>query len=1016
MQESVTKPVQRLTNHAIASVEFNGYLRYKPDHAWPTCPYRSTRRHQSVRLLATRYFNSTYDPELGAYMDRWVRIAVMGQRRTHSTHAKHAFNTSGSPYTVTDINGSKAVSHSRSRHNGSNNSNHTLEPFLASKVTNTPTPTSHSAACLSSSVASTLEPSTTTSTLSSRMERFRESLDRIAVKDYDLPAPFRSSLVDTDTKKPMLRKKERKHIDFIWNDYLTISNSSGTTALKLTRKDYAKLLKIVRCSITPHVAANRTLVLQQDMDQIGIIRTSKMTETIIQAHFCLGLIPEAMKLYQEMVERVGEMSRDHKKIIWTMVDSFAMNGLKIEGVAFLDSLPGIATSDEEQEFYYKLYQRLYNSKESLLQRFDNLSSNQSLRQCLTTIEYFVRYPSPPQLKTVAGTLDVFRKVKQREGLVWGFSKMAAGMLIKMGDTSMMTLLLKELLQESQLGEANRVLNLMLCHGLNPELDVIRRHLVCFEAENDTKQQDFKSILEQWEIISSLQTKRISEESISLSNTFAYLHMQDVRTIVDGYADVLARCIQENDISGAQKTANFLAAHRWNERLYSLNFRQLNSHMVCFGRSESFLDYLQIRYTLGGYSEPDLHTYRRLIYAACRRSDLFSALSLFKQLQSKHPSWELDTTVYNAIISAAGATGQMRVAEKTFACLIEDGLTPDHYSFHGLLNGYVGSGDLEAAIMIPQQMVKYKLSPNTKTFNLVMKAYMGARRDLPTMQKLFRVMQHSGKAVPPDLVTFNQLLDGYRRTRNVKQFDAFFDYYFGPQGSPSEDLSPTMSPASEIPETDSSWTDLSWTSPKSSFSMDESLHRHSRKKDESAVGLGSIKPEKTDDWTLLIQLKHSLRLRNVDAVTVWELWHTLLPRLSPGQKMIPDQDVKSGPVTAAKVGNEAKAGDTAKNITSPIKLLHDEMTTVSFKRWLGGVSMAASDDDYFRFRALLLFRSAFKSRGQIKGIHWVDRLVAKMYPTHPAARKVHFLNNRRKKKHSRVLGSHSKNNNTHRSRL
>ncbi|KAG0277358.1 hypothetical protein BGZ95_006078 [Linnemannia exigua] len=758
-------------------------------------------------------FRSTYDPELAACMERWIRTVMMGQRRPQSSLAKPAFSHSGPSYTF---------------------------------------------------------------------------LDRIPIQEHELPKPFRSSLYDASTRKPILSRAYRRAIDRIWNDYLTLMMTKRDgIAQHLTRRDYTKLMRIVRHSDGPQIASSRILALQRDMNQSGIPMNRKLMEMIAQAHLVLGSVSGSIRVYQEATELVGLRTAEHMRLVWTMVDGFAANGLEIEGIAFLDDLPALATSAEERNYYYTLYQRLSSSTEGLLRSFGSSATSFCSLRSITSMEQLLRYSLPPRLNSVAGTLSIFRKDDQRQGLVRGFSQMMAGLLIKMGDTEVMTLLLQSLLQERQLHEANRVLELMLRHGLMPELGDIRRYLVCSEVKNELDRKDLESVLEQWDAISTLRTKYFSDTSTSLGSESEFLHMEAIRTIIEGYSDILAHCIREDDLPGALRTAKFMAARNWSRASVKIDFRRLNSQMVNFGRSEAYLDYLRVRYILGGPSEPDLHTYRRLIYAACRRSDLYSALTLFKQVRTKHPSWTLDTTLYNAIISTAGATGHIRVAEKTFACILEDGLAPDYYSFHGLLNGYGHSGDLEAAVLIPQQMVKHKLCPNTKTFNLIMKAYLGTRGDMTTSRKLFQVMQRSGKAVPPDLVTFNQLLEGYRRAGNLSWFDEYFDRYFGHQetsGMTSSPVSCSTSGSEAAAPTDAKHTTPEpHTAPSVRATSNPSL-QSKQKKGTSRATWENVKPEKTDDKTLLIQLKHSLLLTTVDVATVWELWHALLPRLAPSSAL------------------------------------------------------------------------------------------------------------------------------------
>ncbi|KAK3820116.1 MAG: hypothetical protein J3Q66DRAFT_336251 [Benniella sp.] len=424
-------------------------------------------------------------------------------------------------------------------------------------------------------------------------------------------------------------------------------------------------------------------------------------------------------------------------------------------------------------------------------------------------------------------------------------------------------------------------------------------------------------------------------------------------------------------------------------------------MVNHGQSSSYKTFLEVGYTLGGAVTFDLHTYRRLIYAACRRSDLFSALTLFQQVRTRHPDWTLDATFYNAVISTAGATGKLRVAERIFERLLEDGVQPDHYSFHGLLNAYAKKKDLEAALKIPEKMLKCNLHPTTRTFNLVLKAYIMARKDITTGRKLFRVMHLSGQAVPPDLVTFNQLLEGYRRVGNMVWFDTFFDQYFG------------VVKADEAQSADHGELELKDPIDRES----DSLARERVKTEE----MGIVQPKKSDNRTLLIQLRYSLGLPSVDLQTVQELWGMVEPKILPNSvpsssasiaqpeksnsdsgspsAMLSNKDGSEYSSVAPSDNDNANDGDIQLDSTQS-KIARDALppTHVPFERWLGFAIVPTTDTDYFRFMTMTSFRFAFRSRGDVAGVKKMDQLLAEHFPEHPLGE---AIRQRRMVKYNRI---------------
>ncbi|KAG0252574.1 hypothetical protein BG011_006910 [Mortierella polycephala] len=781
---------------------------------------------------------------------------------------------------------------------------------------------------------STLSASTTLGILD-----FRQSLDRIPIDDHELPVQFRPLSKIRGKRKKMLSKADRETVEKIWSDYLILSTSRQDAKDQFTRREYARLMYIIRHSSNPEKAARRILVLQRDFNKDGIIATRKMKEVVAQAHIILGSIPESIRIYHEVVGVVGPGSLEHRMTLWTMVDGFAANRLENKGIAFLDGLPSYIFPEKALDFH-PFYQRLLSP---YVKNKENCLGSEQSREA---IRQFVTQPFLPGVRDLVRTLKVVELDPDRINLVHKFSKTVSGLLIRIGNVETLTLLMQCLLRLSHVQEAVRVLDMTLDHGMKPELDRIRLYLL-HSLDTSEDRDRCADVIQQWDTLACQRTslpdnadRHIRHQSGLVKPGLHCQSMQDPMS--KKYSKLVIKCIKDNEISAALDVAKYMSVRGWN--ISGIDFKQLNSHMVNHGQSESYADYLQVRYTLGSSSEPDLHTFRRLVYAACRRSDLFSALTLFKLVRTQHPEWTLDTTFYNSIISAAAATGHIKVAERTFVCLLEDGVKPDIVSFHGLLNAYGNVKDLEAALLIPEKMVKHKLSPTTKTFNLVMKAYVGTRLDLATSRKLFQAMQHSGEAVPPDLTTFNQLLEGYHRTGNQTWFNDYFDRYFDQRDS--TETSPAIAT-----DTTGDANDVSTT-------------RKSQAKNAFK------RPEKTDDKTLLVQLKQSLLLSNIDLSIVWELWHAI--------------EHKFGPVFST----DSSDTDAAKRFVINYHLESEVPDThVPFKKQLGQAWMPATDGDRFRLKTLNLFRSAFRARGDTNGVKRMDKVLTDLFPDHPQSQAI-----------------------------
>ncbi|KAF9576659.1 hypothetical protein EC968_007007 [Mortierella alpina] len=946
-RSTTLRPGSRLKSHPMCHCirqHFHYHHHYHHHH-----PNRSHCTTPAKRI------RSTYDPELAACMDRWIRITFTGQRRMQSSLVKPMPTLSTATYNVVDTANSMAV-------------DDTYIPLRTLQQYDDPARPGEAASESTRIIKSDEGP---TPSANQKVVALRKSLSHIPIEGYDPALPFTSLSQPGWKRKPMFSKAERKAVDRVWHQYLKLVR--GGHGGDLSKQDYTTLMCTVRHSWDPREGAARILTLHEHINKAGVVTTRKMAEMGIQAHIILGSMSEAVQLFHEIGRIAGKGSVEQRRVLEVMLDGLNTNQMELDGIAFLDSFPTCSAAGFKPPLNFQhLYQRL------LSDQLRSLGGMDASLKATAAIKRFLQSPIPPRLLDVRRVLWILESDSDTSRLVYDFSRRFSGLLVKTADAKTITPLLQSILSTGHVQEAVRLLDLMLAHGLEPDLEEVRLYLMHNLAKSTVDMEEKKGVIAQWDLMAP-QRIRQSRETSGLIRDVEHAELDP--DITSQYVRLVSKCIKKDDISGALNVASYICMRGWSTS--ELDFKQLNSHMVNYGRSNAFVDYLDVRYTLGGVSNPDLHTFRRLVYAACRRSDLYSALSLFKLLRVRHTEWYVDASIYNAIISTAGATGHIRVAERTFRCLLEDGVQPDRSTFHGLLNGYTNAKDLEAAVLIPEQMVKHKLTPTTRTFNLVMKAYLGTRCDLATARKLFRVMQLSGhSAVPPDLVTFNQLLEGHRRVGNTQWFDAYFDRFFGqtPQSSapPQSSSSASSSLSTPVVNSRAVTADGSDDLPSEQAEQDicDAVTSQSKKASRRAKAM-PVRPESSDDKTLLVQLKHSLLLPNIDLPTIWELWRAIEPKF-----------VEPQPIDATA---RAIASDTVRN-TAPnlIRFAEDpprSTTHVPFKKRMGDLSLPATDSEHFRFTTLTLFRAAFRSRGDVSGVKQMDRILSDLFPNHPMGQAV-----------------------------
>lgn len=929
----------------------------------------ATRRHHYKSLSTKRSCNPGYDPELAACMDRWIRVVFPSQRRMQSTLVKPDLGATTSGFSIADISSSSAETPSK----GSE------ETLIHQQQPSQPP-------CSNLDDPPDIPERRLTYGAQKRFARFYEAMDRIPIEGHELPPSFRVFMEGHVEAKPILSETDREAINKLWRIYWKLWRDD------LSRQEYERLMDILRYCTFSEEGAKRILTVQRHMRSKGVKLSSRMYEMVLQAHIILGTVQESIPTYLEATVLFREGSEEHRRMLWTIVDTFAGNRRMEEGITFLDQLPIVRLDEDSLPFSeHSLYRRLFSS---------STLSYPPPHKPLGAIQQFIKLPWIPQHADMLRLLNLLETHSEGKGSIQVFSKSCAGMLIKLGNVESVMWLVRSLVLSRHLEEAARVMDLSLWHGLDLDVDLIRLHILeSLDNQRDPKRGYKKDILDAMDRWDAIATQH-SRPSIQNSS--------DHTSMATEYSRLVSDSIQRNDIQGALHAARYIQSRGWTAD--GIDFHRLCSFMVNHSESSDYLDFLKVGYVLHGPVAFSLHTYRRLVYAACRRSDLYSAIALLDQVRKLHSDWKLDATMYNAIISTAAVIKRMWIAEKMFECLVKDGIQPDHYSFHALLHGYGQTKDLQAALRIPEKMMKLKVNPTTMTFNLLMKTYLHGRKDLSTSRRLLRLMKLSGNQIQPDLVTFNQLLDSYRRVGNNVWFDAFFDKHFGLDNADKADQMDGV---------------MDLTDP----------HPQESEPSTSKKDMGIVLPEKSDDRTLLIQLRYSLALPNVDLQTIHELWRMVKPKLLPPPD--PSDNGRNVPESLSAVASDNEHEEPgssaatpfdndngldppqssqhlhASSITSQLKAAGDTLppTHVPFKRWLGPARVPATDKDYFRFTVLTSFRYAFRSRGDVSGIKMMDQYLAELFPEHPlgeAIRQMRLRKNVRMAIKKRASSSQQKN--------
>ncbi|KAF9166153.1 hypothetical protein DFQ26_008559 [Actinomortierella ambigua] len=792
---------------------------------------------------------------------------------------------------------------------------------------------------------------------------------------------------------------------------------------RLSLREYDQLMDLVGLHTASQrqggARERRILQLYDDARSIGLAPTTRMYSWTLEAAFAEMATPATiLAIHDDFVRSHRHQGtamaptpskdawkRDHKLLLTIIVRGFANRGMILQGIEFLDR----TVHYEDPALVQTLYGQLINTHFAHGHDHHTHPIPKDKVEQDRIIEFFRKSATVPYHK-VRKLMSQLERSADGPILIKELSSHGLGsLLIQLREQQSLGALLVSLLRQSQVDEAVRLLDVMVDKDILPPLKTIRTRLMRGMSSQDDDNNDNdgqwtqqEQVLQAWDDATGRRGLFAAEALNVLPDEREIDLEHDPLTVASRarvwteqprlqwalqerstreYEVMIESLIRDQELGTAVNAAKYFAHRGWQSG--QMDFRQLNSWMINYGHSDRFVQYFHVRYLMGPLARPDLHAFRRFIYAACRRSDLYTALSLFQIVKTTHPEWELDASLYNPIISTASTIpGRMPVAEKMFQTMRQNGVTPDLYTFHALLNGYANNDQLESAKQIPPLMLQQGLEPTTKTLNLVIKAYLRSRNNVSTSRRLLNIMERSPKSVGPDQVTINMLLESYYKVGNDAWLDQFLDTYVASitgagtsvEATTSEHVQPQ--PQADDLEVKSSTKSRSSAHKSPKPSPPPSLPLSTNSIHEHLVALVQQRKEgrggEHDYWTMYSALRLALRKTDISAKEVWTLWDLVKDQiLAPSG--LPATHVPFTKVIASDNSGSSGGGNSSSSSSSSKKSALDSNTPQKAE------SRTMSDADYFKYTSLQLFWHAFKYKGEMYGIKLVNRHVQTLFP-------------------------------------
>lgn len=170
--------------------------------------------------------------------------------------------------------------------------------------------------------------------------------------------------------------------------------------------------------------------------------------------------------------------------------------------------------------------------------------------------------------------------------------------------------------------------------------------------------------------------------------------------------------------------------------------------------------------------PNLVTCNTMIKGLCKIGNSFKAIALLRLMLMSDGRPKPNLVTYNIIYSLSKDVITINDAFKLLKQMKSIPIPPNVFTYYSLINALSKLRRWNHVSRILKQMEDENISPQLKTFNIIVDA-LAKQGKINEAKVVINIMSANNK-FPPDIVTFNSLIDAYCLRREMTQARKLFD--------------------------------------------------------------------------------------------------------------------------------------------------------------------------------------------------------------------------------------------------
>lgn len=183
--------------------------------------------------------------------------------------------------------------------------------------------------------------------------------------------------------------------------------------------------------------------------------------------------------------------------------------------------------------------------------------------------------------------------------------------------------------------------------------------------------------------------------------------------------------------------------KWKNRVFKPDIKSYTILLEGWGQEQNLVRLNEVyREMKDDGFDPDVVSYGIMIHAYCKAKKFEEAVELYQELEGKN-NIKATPHIYCTLINSLGSEKKLSEALEFFELAKTSGQALESPTYNAVVGAYCWSNRMDDAYRIMEEMRRYKIGPNSRTYDIILHHLIKARRTQEAYRVFLKMYQEFG---------------------------------------------------------------------------------------------------------------------------------------------------------------------------------------------------------------------------------------------------------------------------------